>query len=121
MALQVVLNLGRQQVSVLEADLGGRAFQVHLDPAVVLGAAGGILQARIGLRFSETSVSARPSRSSGRENGSASHCRYYSKESMPETSPAPKTDGAREGRGLSVQAESKVVGPGFGERAPLGR
>ena len=32
-----------------------------------------------------------------------------------------KADGAREGRGLSVQAESKGIGPGTGARAPLGR
>ena len=47
----VVLNLGGQQVAVLEADLGGRAFQVDLDPAVALGRAGGFLQPRVGLRF----------------------------------------------------------------------
>ena len=31
---EVVRDLGRQQVAVLEADLGGRAFQVDLNPAV---------------------------------------------------------------------------------------
>ena len=36
---EVVLDFGGQQVAVLEADLGGRAFQVDLDPAVAFGRA----------------------------------------------------------------------------------
>ena len=44
---EVVLDFGRQQVSMLETDLAGRTFQVHLHPAVMLaGARGYDLQAR---------------------------------------------------------------------------
>ena len=32
-----------------------------------------------------------------------------------------EADGACEGRGLSVEAESKVIGHGFSARAPMGR
>ena len=49
--MKVSLDFGGQQVAVLEADFGGRAFQVHLNPAIALGGAGGFLQARIGLRL----------------------------------------------------------------------
>ena len=38
--LEGVLDLRRQQVAVLVADIGGRALQVHEDPAVALAAAG---------------------------------------------------------------------------------
>ena len=35
-SFEVVLDFGGQQVAVLESDLGGRALQVHLNPAVAL-------------------------------------------------------------------------------------
>ena len=48
--LERVLDFGRQQVAVLEADVGGRPLQMNLDPAVALRRARSLLQARIGVR-----------------------------------------------------------------------
>jgi hypothetical protein len=40
-----VLNFRREQIAVLESDLGWRAFQVHEDPAVQIGPSKGFGQA----------------------------------------------------------------------------
>ena len=125
--LDRVFDFGGQQIPVLEADFGGRALQMNLDPAIALRGARSLRQARIGFGIAGEQCK-RHSQQKSRKPESAMHCRYYSGCSQERDGPgamedydaASQTDGAREGRGLSVQTQSKVVGPGSGERAPLG-
>ncbi len=56
--LEGVGDLGRQQVSVLKSDLGGRAFQVDIGPSTAREAPG-LLQAPIGGAASQVAYSMR--------------------------------------------------------------
>ena len=49
--LQGVADLGGQQVAVLISDVRRTALEMHPDPAVLVGAARGVFEAEIGLRF----------------------------------------------------------------------
>ena len=83
--LEGVLDFGRQQVAVLESDLGRLALQVHLDPAVALARARGLLQARIGLRLARNQREPQGQQQNCGKKRPYVASRYYSEGSMDDT------------------------------------
>ena len=111
--------LGGQQDAVLESDIAGLALQVYLDPSIALPGAGCVAETRVGPRFARNQREPQAEKKNcGKDSGTShpviivrKHGRYH---------PTQKVDRSREGRRLSQQAESKVVGQGVGERPALG-
>jgi len=104
---------------------------VHPDPAVLFGMAGRVFEAGVGLGFAGGQRQGEGQYKDSNHNGGSTHPVIIVK-MLAGGAKAPRglksapqenayADGTRESRGLSVEAESKGFGQGFGEHSARGK